>query len=145
MKSEIQNYQNHRRYIFGYHVVAGLLAIAFLVYAVYALIADFSAGSLFDVFLGVALVMLGFYAREFAVKAQDRVIRLEEKLRLARLLPGDLQPRIDSLSVGQLVALRFASDAELPELTRKVLSDPITDREEIKKLIKNWRPDDCRV
>ena len=145
MKSTIQNYENHRRYIFGYHVAAGFLAFAFVVYAVYEVIVDFSASALFAVFLGVALVLVGFYAREFALKAQDRVIRLEETLRLGWLLPEDLKSHIASLSMDQLVALRFASDDELPELTRKVLTDPITDREEIKKLIKDWRPDNYRV
>jgi len=145
MESTTQNHASHRRYIFGYHVAASFLALAFLVYALYEAIVNFSASALFAVFLGVALVLVGYYAREFALKAQDRVIRLEERLRLSRLLPEDLQPHIDSLSVDQLVALRFASDAELPALTRKVLSDPITDREEIKKLIKDWRPDNYRV
>ena len=76
---------------------------------------------------------------------QDRVIRLEMHLRLQRLLPADLQPSIPSLTAGQLVALRFASDAELPGLVRKVLDDKIGDRKAIKQMIQNWQPDNLRA
>ncbi len=76
---------------------------------------------------------------------QDRVIRLEMRLRLAGLLPADLQARIQELTVDQLVSLRFASDAELPGLTRKVLDDKITDRKSIKKLVKDWQADWMRA
>jgi hypothetical protein len=82
-----------------------------------------------------------FFARLFALAVQDRVIRLEERLRLERLLPPDLQPRIQDFATAQLVALRFASDAELPALARKVLAENITDRKVIKRMIQNWRPD----
>jgi Family of unknown function (DUF6526) len=67
------------------------------------------------------------------------------QLRLQRLLPADLQPSISSLTVGQLVALRFASDAELPGLVRKVLGDKIEDRKAIKQMIQNWQPDHLRA
>jgi hypothetical protein len=80
-----------------------------------------------------------------ALKVQDRVIRLEERLRYQRLLPADLQPRIDDFTVNQLVSLRFASDAELPALARKVLDDKIDDRKTIKQMIKVWRPDYLRA
>jgi hypothetical protein len=76
---------------------------------------------------------------------QNRVIRLEERLRLARLLPADLQGRIEELTVGQLVALRFASDGELVELTRKVLTEGITDKKAIKSMVTTWRPDHLRA
>ena len=76
---------------------------------------------------------------------QDRVIRLEMRLRMQQLLPADLRPRIPEFSVGQLVALRFASDQELPELARKVLDEKIEDRKAIKKLVKNWQPDFLRA
>ena len=79
------------------------------------------------------------------MKVQDRVIRLEERLRLAQLLPPDLAPRIHELGAGQLLALRFAGDEEIPDLTRKVLDEKIRGREEIKKLIRHWRPDRMRA
>jgi len=76
---------------------------------------------------------------------QDRVIRLEERLRCERLLPADLKPRIAEFTVSQLVALRFASDAELPALARKVLDEKISERKPIKQLVKNWRADYLRA
>lgn len=145
MKAAVQGYENHRRYVIGYHMVATLLLFAYLVYVIYVLIVDFSVGAIFALFLGITLMLVGFYAREFALRVQDRVIRLEERHRLAQILPEDLKSSIPSLTIDQLVALRFASDDELPELTRRVLSENITDREHIKKLIKNWRPDDQRI
>jgi hypothetical protein len=142
-----QNYPTHRRYVPLFHFVAlGILTIN-LLWSLYRLYSG--TMPLFDrilaVLMAIALVLVAFYARTFPLTVQDRVIRLEERLRLAELLPGDLKPRIGELSRGQLIALRFASDAEVIELTRKVLNEKITSREEIKKLIKDWRPDDFRA
>ena len=85
-----------------------------------------------------------FKARIYALRVQDRVIRLEERLRLAALLPPPLKERIGELTVDQLIGLRFASDAELPALVEKILQNKMT-RDEIKKVIENWRPDHWRV
>ena len=90
--------------------------------------------------LAVALAILFLYARLFATTVQDRVIRLEMHLRLNQLLPPELRPRIPEFSVAQLVALRFASDVELPELARRVLGEKLTDRKTMKKMIKSWKP-----
>jgi hypothetical protein len=79
------------------------------------------------------------------VTVQDRVIRLEMLLRMQQMLPVDLRPRIGEFTVGQLVALRFASDAELPDLARKVLQDKVTDRKAIKQLVRDWQPDHLRA
>jgi hypothetical protein len=98
-----------------------------------------------DVLTAAALFLLCYYARIFALTVQDRVIRLEERLRYEKLFPEDLKARIPEFTRGQLVALRFASDAELPELARKVLSENLTDRKAIKQLVKNWRPDHLRA
>jgi hypothetical protein len=97
------------------------------------------------VILAVSLILMYAYMRSFVVTVQDRVIRLEERLRMAALLPPDLQPRIPDFSRGQLVALRFASDAELPALAKRVLDEKLTDQKEIKKLIKEWRADHLRA
>jgi len=77
----------------------------------------------------------------FALAVQDRVIRLEERLRYAEVLPADLRARCGELTVDQVVSLRFACDTELPALARKVLDEKLTERKAIKQLIKNWRPD----
>lgn len=100
---------------------------------------------MFSVILALA-ILLGFLTLRMAtLTVQNRVIRLEERLRYQRLLPADLQPRIDDFTVTQLVSLRFASDAELPALARKVLDDKLNDRKAIKQLIKNWKPDYLRA
>ena len=91
--------------------------------------------------LAAALVVLVFEARLFALAVQDRVIRLEERLRYAQVLPADLQARTGEFMIGQIVSLRFASDEELPALARKVLDEKVTERKAIKQLIKCWRPD----
>jgi hypothetical protein len=139
-----QSYANHRRYVPAYHVVAFGLLLLNLVYWVYALWRYRTGLQVDGILLAVALLILFFYVRIFTLTVQDRVIRLEERLRLARLCP-DLGPRVDELTHDQLVALRFASDAELPALTRRVLDEKIADREAIKKQIQSWRADDLRA
>jgi cytochrome c biogenesis protein CcdA len=145
---EEQSLQNHSKVVPTFHyLVFGILTVN-LLWSIYRLIAG--AGlPLFDrilsVLMAVALAFLALHARLFALKVQDRVIRLEERLRLRELLPADLRPRIGELSAGQLVALRFASDEELPELTRKVMDEKIRDRREIKKRIRTWRADHLRA
>jgi uncharacterized membrane protein YheB (UPF0754 family) len=101
--------------------------------------------ALVGVLTAAALVLLAFHARLFALRVQDRVIRLEERMRLERLLPDDLKSRIGEFQTGQLVALRFACDAELPALARKVLNDKVTDRKAIKKMVGAWRADYLRA
>jgi hypothetical protein len=85
------------------------------------------------------------YGRIFALSVQDRVIRLEERLRYEQVLPEELGWRVDELTVDQFVSLRFASDEELEKLMQKVLHDKLTKRKAIKELIKNWRPDSLRA
>jgi hypothetical protein len=99
----------------------------------------------FGVLLALALILGFLSARRFALSVQDRVIRLEERLRYQRLLPADLQPRIEEFTVAQLVSLRFASDSELPALARKVLDEKMQERKAIKHLVKNWKPDYLRA
>ncbi len=140
-----QNFENHARIVPGYHYgVHGILA-ANLLWSIYQAIRAFSAAAVISLLLAVGLILLAYYARVFALTVQDRVIRLEMTLRLERLLPAELRPRIGEFTVGQLVALRFAGDAELPELARKVLSENLADRAAIKKMIRDWRPDLLRA
>lgn len=147
-----QSYANHSRYVPGFHFVTFALLGINLLWALFRLFYGLmDAGTLgvvdrvVNLAVAVALVLLAWYLRTFPLKAQDRVIRLEETLRLERLLPADLRPRIGELRPGQLVALRFASDAELPELTRAVLEGKIRHPDEIKQCVQSWRADHFRM
>lgn len=139
-----QNFENHTRTVpvFG----AGLLVLFVnLIGRLYDLRHGISFGSVMDVLVGAALVALFLFARRSTVTVQDRLIRLEMRLRLAGLLPPDLHPRILEFTLDQLVSLRFASDAELPGLARKVLDEKLVDRKAIKRLIKDWQADYLRA
>jgi hypothetical protein len=94
--------------------------------------------------LAVALITLVLKVRLYSLKLQDRIIRLEERLRLTQLLSEPLRSRIPELTEGQLCGLRFASDAEVPKLVERALNEKLT-RKYIKKAIQNWRPDYWRV
>lgn len=143
--SPSQTYSNHRRFVPLYHYVTALLLVVYLLWSLYRLIRSFGLDSVMGLVLALAVALLFFYTRTFPLTAQDRIIRLEERLRLERLLPPELRGRIPELTPGQLIGLRFASDEEAPELCRRVLAGELKGREEIKKQIRAWRPDELRV
>ncbi len=140
-----QSYENHARIVPLYHQVAFPILALNLLYAAYRAVAGASLETVLGALTAGALLILFFYARVFALTVQDRVIRLEMTLRLERLLPAELRARVHEFVPGQLVALRFASDAELPELARKVLSEDLQDKKTIKRMIKSWRADTLRA
>lgn len=140
-----QSYANHARVVPGFHYVTFGLLLVSLLWGAWRLAAEATVDRLMLLLLTVAVIMVALYARTFALTVQDRIIRLEMHLRLAQLLPADLQPRIAELTPKQLVALRFAGDAELAELVRTVLADGVTDPRTIKKMVRNWRPDYLRA
>ncbi|MCU0248684.1 MAG: DUF6526 family protein [Vicinamibacterales bacterium] len=140
-----QTFENHARLVPAYHFVAfPLFAINFF-YALYQVVTDFSWGNLVAFGVSVALILLFFIARVMALTVQDRVIRLEETLRMRALLPADLQARIGEFTVKQMVALRFASDGELPDLARQVIDGKLQDQKAIKKMVRQWRADHQRA
>ena len=139
-----QSYANHSRFVPSFHFVAGGLLLLNAIYWIYALIRYRTGLQIDGLLTAVALLLLFWHTRGFPIAVQDRVIRLEERLRLGRLCP-DLGPRVDDFTVDQLIALRFASDAELPALARRVLDERITDRAAIKKMVQSWRADDLRA
>jgi len=143
--AEAQTYATHRRWIPYFHFfvlpVLGLNVLA----QIYYLYRHPSVWSVWGLVVSGALIALAVATRNMATTAQDRIIRLEETLRLQRCLPADMRGRIGELRTGQLIGLRFCSDEELPELTRAVLGGELKGREDIKRRIKNWRPDTLRV
>ena len=141
-----QNFANHAKIFPPFHFfVVPVLSINLGVQLYWMKVFWFSYTGIFGVLMALALIVGFFSARLFALSVQDRVIRLEERLRYQRLLPADLQARIDEFTVAQLVSLRFASDAELPTLARKVLDEKLNERKAIKQLVKNWKPDYLRA
>ena len=141
-----QNYANHPKVVplYRYFIIPALTLN--FVWSIYRLVHwRHWADGVIGVLTAAALLLLCYFARIFALTVQDRVIRLEERLRFERLFPEDLKVRIPEFTLGQLVALRFASDAELPALARKVLSDNLTDRKAIKQLVQYWRADHLRA
>jgi hypothetical protein len=141
-----QNFANHTKIFPPFHFfVVPVLFVNLGVQLYWMKAFWFSYTGIFGVLMALALIVGFFSARLFALSVQDRVIRLEERLRYQRLLPADLQARIDEFTVAQLVSLRFASDAELPTLARKVLDEKLNERKAIKQLVKNWKPDYLRA
>jgi Family of unknown function (DUF6526) len=140
-----QSFANHARMVPGFHYVTGGFTIVFVVWSMWHAASTRSLDAHFQMLGAFGLLGTYWYTRAFPLKAQDRVIRLEEQLRLTRLLPDDLRNRVDELSAKQLIALRFASDAEIPELVRWVLTERVTETKAIKQRITQWRPDFHRV
>jgi hypothetical protein len=141
-----QSLQNHTRLVPPFHMFVLPVLLVNVGWTIYHLVkAGISFESVFGILLAVALLLFALFSRLFALTVQDRVIRLEMRMRLAEVLPVDLRPRIPEFTVGQLVSLRFASDAELPALARKVLDEKMSDRKAIKQLIKDWQGDYLRA
>lgn len=139
-----QNFKNHTRILFSYHIVTGLAAIALFIGAIRNVIhADKSNLYSASLILLIAIVLISifWYARVFALKAQDRAIRAEENFRFYILTGKPLDVR---LRLGQIIALRFASNEELPSLAQKALDNNLSPKK-IKMEIKNWRADHHRV
>jgi Family of unknown function (DUF6526) len=141
-----QNFANHTKVFPPFHFfVLPVLFINLGVQIYWMKVFWFSYTGVLGVLLALALILGFLSARFFALSVQDRVIRLEERLRYQRLFPADLQPRIEEFTVAQLVSLRFAGDAELPTLARKVLDEKMQKRKAIKQLVKSWKPDYLRA
>ncbi len=143
--AEAQTYATHRHFVPYFHFFAAPILGLNVLAALYILIRHPSLWTAWSVLVAGALAALAWATRSFATGAQDRIIRLEETLRLQQCLPPDMRGRIGELTPSQLIGLRFCSDEELPELTRAVLGGEMKGREEIKRRIKNWRPDTFRV
>ena len=150
-----QNFSNHGKIVPMFHFFVIPVLIANVIWNIVsasrilghsaAISASLLAAVAFSILVSIALLLLAFLARLFALGVQDRVIRLEERMRYERLLPDDLKPRIAEFTINQLVSLRFASDAELAALARKVLDGRMNERKVIKQMVQNWRADYQRI
>jgi hypothetical protein len=141
-----QDFANHARFFPPFHFFVLPVLLVNFGWSLYRLKAwAYSLDGFLAVAVAAALLVGFFSVRTSALTVQDRVIRLEEQLRYTRLFPADLQARMGEFSIGQFVALRFASDAELSALARKVLDEKLKERKAIKRLVKNWKPDFLRA
>ncbi len=145
MAEPAQTYENHRRFMPLHHFVAFPLLLGYLGFTVVEMVRGPGLSELFHLAFAVGVMVLFFTSRIMALTVQNRVIRLEMRLRLAQVLPDPLRGRIDELSMGQLVALRFASDAELPVLVERTLAGAFGSRDAIKREIRDWQPDRLRA
>ena len=139
-----QTLKSHRRYFPAHHFFVVPILIVNLGVEISRLIDNQTGPQLWSVVVAAALMVFAFTSRVMALTAQNRVIRLEEQLRLRRLMPDD-QATVDALRPGHLVGLRFASDEEAPGLARRCAAGELTGAESVKKEIKNWKPDTLRV
>jgi hypothetical protein len=139
-----QTFANHPRVDPPFHYVQGPLAMIAVILSLIFLVRNPGWVSALLVILSIGFLLASFRLRIYSLKVQDRVIRLEERLRLAMLLPDSARPRIGELTKSQLVALRFASDEELPTLAMRALNEGLTNKQ-IKSAIQNWRGDYLRV
>ncbi|MBS1766017.1 MAG: hypothetical protein JST05_01250 [Acidobacteria bacterium] len=145
----MQTYANHRRIDTGYHIwLAIMLAVNLVASVVHLVRHHHGAGEiacgLWLLMMAAAFMLMAWKIREYPLMAQNRIIRLEERMRMQALLPGDLKARIGELSETQIVALRFAADGELGDRVREALDQNLRG-EQIKKRIQVWRPDTYRV
>jgi Zn-dependent protease with chaperone function len=140
-----QNYQNHSKYVPGYHLILSLLILLGTIGAFVNLLNSIKNNNLYSasliLILFVAAILIFWYLRQFALKAQDRAIKAEENLRYFSLT-GKLMPK--QLRMSQIIALRFASDEELLKLVDEVVSKNLNAKD-IKISIKNWKSDHYRV
>ena len=140
----VQSYKNHVRWLPAFHFFAVPVLLVNTINEGRHLFANPSRSTAFAFVVAAAILTVAFMARTQALTAQNRLIRLEMRLRLQPLLPADLYARFNDLTIPQLVGLRFASDAEMAELVRTVLKDG-TKQADIKKMIKHWQGDYVRV
>ena len=145
MAEPMQTYASHRRWIPMYHFFAVPVLLINVIVAAVQFVRDPRPVIAWQVVVALALFLAILVLRFMPLRAQDRVIRLEERARLERVLPSDLRGRVGELTATQLIAIRFAADDEVPELTRRALSGDLKTQGDIKRAIRNWRADHLRV
>jgi hypothetical protein len=142
-----QSLKSHAAFDPPYHVALTLVLLFNLIAGIVLLVMSLHTQLLLGIWivaLSAALILIFIRLRTYPLKVQDRIIRLEERVRLSILLPEPLQKRIHELTEDQLIGLRFASDDEIPELVQLTVDQKLT-RKQIKEKIQNWRPDHFRI
>lgn len=145
MADTSQTYANHTRWHPPFHFFVLPVMLINFVWSIVDCVRNPGLNQAWWIVVSAALVGLTFFARTNALKAQDRIIRLEERLRYQQLLPAELAQQCGSLGIGPIIALRFASDEELEGLIREVLGGRLAKSADIKKAIRNWRSDTFRI
>ena len=145
MADPVQSYKSHARWVPAFHFFVLPVLLINAIVSAGRLIRNPSGLTAWGFVVTVALFLGMYLLRTMPLRAQDRIIRLEESARFERLLPGDLRGRVGELSTAQFIALRFAPDNEVPDLTRRALDGELKTQADIKRAIKNWRPDTLRV
>jgi hypothetical protein len=145
MAQATQTYASHRRFIPAFHFFALPVLLINVGVTAVRLARDPGVATAWSVVVAVALFLAVFLLRGMPLRAQDRIIRLEERTRLDKLVPADLRGRIGELTPAQLVAIRFAPDDEVPELMRRTLNGELKTQNDIKRAIRNWRADHLRA
>jgi len=140
-----QSFEHHGRIVPLFHIVLFGILVVNLVWALYKAVTAFSWPTLLAALMAFAFLEMFFFMRLFPLTVQDRLIRLEMRLRLEKLLPADLKARIPELTPEQLIGLRFASDEEMAALVREVFDKKLSRRKEIKARIRHWQADHLRV
>ena len=143
--SKPQSAESHAKMVPMFHYVALPLVFIPTLYFLYRIVVDFSVEAAVMGAFGVGVLFATLFGRLFALGVQDRVIRLEERMRLARTLPAEMQGQIDSISTSDLIGLRFAPDDELEDLVRRIQAGELSDRKAIKMAVKHWRADHQRI
>lgn len=145
MAQPMQTYASHRRFIPAFHFFALPVLGINVIVTVMRFARDVRVATGWSVVVALALFLAVLLLRGMPLRAQDRIIRLEERARLDKLVPADLRGRIGELTPGQLVAIRFAPDDEVPELMRRTLNGELKTQNDIKRAIRNWRADHLRA
>jgi len=140
-----QTYASHRRLHPLYHFFIAPITFANVIFAVVAAFRYPSRAAVWQVIMALAIFAIAVVVRTYSLRVQDRLIRLEERLRLQRLLPAEMHGRIDDLRTSHLIAMRFCHDDEVCELAKAILDGEVKTADEIKKRIRTWRPDWLRV
>ena len=145
MAESTQSFESHAKMVPLYHYWATAFLVAPTLYFLILTVTSFSVMNLMLLSFAIGVNIVGLFSRLFPLGVQDRVIRLEERMRMERLLPAELKLRINEISTDHLIGLRFASDGELADLVRRVLDGELATRKDVKAAVKSWRADHQRI